>query len=842
MNQAIGKLEKYFRLEADRDFDNGAVVGGLSRMLEPWEEEARESDLDDAVIRSVVERLRDYGRLSPASRREVLSGVWRRLRNEHGDLPPIAALGNGGKAEAVEQAGEPPAEAPSPEEPAAEDQDEGREAARQPAHHRGATAAPAARKAVEADEESPAALEAPLTTISGIGPKSSKTLKKLGLETLGDLLWHFPRRYDDYSQLKTINRLWYGEEVTIIATVEEIAVRPVRSGKLKLTEATVSDGTGSLRVTWFNQPWIARNLKPGQAVVLSSKIDQYLGKLVMNNPEWEPLEREQLHTNRIVPVYPLTAGVTAKWLRKVLHSVVRRLAPRVPDPLPAGVQESADLIGLQEALEQIHFPDDRESLERAQHRLAFDEMFLLQLGVLRQKSSWEQLETEALTVEDPWLDRFLDGLPFEVTDGQAVALEDVRADLATPRPMNRLLEGDVGSGKTVIAAACIGITAENGAQSALMAPTSILAEQHYQTLVEMLPQTTGIAADEIRLLIGATPEAEKEAIRDALAEGSIRLVVGTHALLEDPVTFDRLRLAIIDEQHRFGVEQRGALRAKGEVPHLLVMTATPIPRSLALTIYGDLDLSIIEELPPGRRPVKTRVLSPLNRSRAYNFILGQLEEGRQAFIIYPLVEGSEKVQAKAAVEEYETLAKEVFFDFKVGLLHGRMKGDEKEAVMADFRAGEIDVLVSTSVVEVGVDIPNASVVLIEGANRFGLSQLHQFRGRVGRSEHQSYCLLVPDSDQQIDNERLEVMEETNNGFLLAERDLEQRGPGDFFGTRQSGFAEVHMARLTDVRLIEKARREAKALFERDPQLQEPEHALLASAVERSWSEGGGDIS
>lgn len=831
MNSAIEKLGKYIRLEADREFDNRAVVGGFSQMLEPWEKEARESELDASLIDSVLERLRDYGRLSPHSRQEVLAGLWRRLSAEQFDLPAIPELR--GEISEIEGNG---AEAAPDRSPA------GKEREGDPSSRKGATSAPAARRAVRADEEAPAALDAPLTTISGIGPKSAKTLKKLDLETLGDLLWHFPRRYDDYSQLKTINRLWYGEEVTIIATVDEVNLRKLRGGKLKLTEATVTDGTGSLRITWFNQPWIARKLKPGQPLVLSSKVDQYLGKLIMNNPEWEPLEREQLHTNRIVPVYPLTAGVTAKWMRKVLHSVVRRLAPKVPDPLPERVRSDAEVIPLPRALEQIHFPDDWEHLRQAQQRLAFDEMFLLQLGVLRQKASWEQLKTTPLAVDDSWIDSFLEGLPFQLTQGQQKALRDIRTDMASPQPMNRLLEGDVGSGKTVVAAAAIGIAAENGTQTALMAPTSILAEQHYGTLQAMLPATTNFSPDDLRLLIGATPESEKEEIRQALAAGSLPLVIGTHALLEDPVQFDQLGLTIIDEQHRFGVQQRGLLRSKGEVPNLLVMTATPIPRSLALTIYGDLDLSIIEELPPGRLPVETRVLSPVNRSRAYNFVLGQLEEGRQAFIIYPLVEGSQKVQTKAAVEEHKKLDKEVFFDYRVGLLHGRMKADEKEAIMADFRAGELDVLVSTSVVEVGVDIPNATVVLVEGANRFGLSQLHQFRGRVGRSGHKSYCLLIPDNDEDIDNERLQAMERTNNGFELAERDLEQRGPGDFFGTRQSGFAEIRMARLTDVHLIEKARRQAKALFERDPQLAQAEHAMLAEAVDRSWSEGRGDIS
>jgi ATP-dependent DNA helicase RecG len=408
--------------------------------------------------------------------------------------------------------------------------------------------------------------------------------------------------------------------------------------------------------------------------------------------------------------------------------------------------------------------------------------------------------------------------------------------------MNRLLQGDVGSGKTVVAAFAIGIAAANESQSAVMAPTSILAEQHFATLLELLSKVGAVEESAIKLLIGATSAAEKDQIRSGLAEGDVRLVVGTHALLEDPITFNRLGLVVIDEQHRFGVEQRATLRAKGDHPNLLVMTATPIPRSLALTVYGDLDLSIIDEMPPGRQEVETRVLQTRERARTHQFILSQLEQGRQAYLIYPLVEGSEKVQAKAAVDEYERLLNEIFFQYQVGLLHGRMPPNEKEETMAKFRAGDLDVLVSTSVVEVGVDVPNATVMLVEGANRFGLAQLHQFRGRVGRGQHQSYCLLIPDNDESSDNERLAAMESTTDGFRLAELDLEQRGPGDFLGTRQSGFAELRTARLTDVRLIEKARKEARRLFERDPQLQQSEHHLLSKAMERFWANGKGEIS
>jgi ATP-dependent DNA helicase RecG len=843
MNQVVEKLAKFLRLEAERGYDNRAVFGGLQNMLEPWQAEAKEAQIAESIIQVVVTRLRDYPNLSPPSRREVLGGIWNRLKSEFPELSNFEfELTTDTQVDKIE------VESPVDDAPAEKaERDQAPEA-----ETLEATPSAAPEKEVEETEkppestppplEHPVALEAPLTTFPGVGPKTARTLKKLDLESLGDLLWHFPRRYDDYSQLKTISRLWFGEEVTIIGTVEDVHLRAVRGGKMKLVEALIGDGTGSIRITWFNQPWIADKLKHGVGVVLSGKVDQYLGNLTMNSPEWEPLERIQLHTNRIVPVYPLTAGITGKWLRRVINSVVTRYASRVPDPIPGEVITSAQLVALGTALQQVHFPDDWEMLEKAQNRLAFDEMFLLQLGVLAQKRDWIELETKPLPSNDGDIERFLSSLPFELTDAQTHALTNVREDLASPNPMNRLLQGDVGSGKTVIAAAAVAIAALNGVQSAVMAPTSILAEQHYSTLQEMLSQGSGISEGGIRLMLGSTPNSEKEEIRAGLLEGSIKLVIGTHALIEGPVEFSQLGLAVIDEQHRFGVNQRALLRAKGTNPNLLVMTATPIPRSLALTLYGDLELTVIDEMPPGRLPTETRVLTPNERSRAYRFIHSQLEKGHQAFIIYPLVEESEKVDAKAAVEEHEKLQAEVFPNYELGLLHGRMKADDKDNIMHRYRSGEIQVLVSTSVVEVGVDIPNATVMLIEGANRFGLAQLHQFRGRVGRDDQQSYCLLIPDTGEDTENERLRALEATADGFELAEVDLDQRGPGDFLGTRQSGFAELRMAKLTDVKLIEQARREAMKIFDLDPDLNNPEHESLAQVVQQFWSGGRGEIS
>jgi len=827
---AVEKLIKYIDLEASRGYDNRAVMGGLERAAETWQEEAIAGGIAGETVAEVAAELGTYPTLAPETRRDTLQGLRARLLEVEADESSGEA--SDGQSRSVASSDDGLADS--------DELDAGADEDREVPQRSMARTAP--RERATPPVGPPPGMDAPLTTIPGIGPKSAKNLERLGLHTLGDLLWYLPRRYIDYSQLKTINRLWYGEEVTVLATVEEMKVRPTRGGQMKLVEAVVGDGTGSLRVTWFNQPWIANQLPAGEAVALSGRIDQYLGRLTMNSPEWEPLDRQQLHTSRIVPVYSLTAGVTARWLRRVMDSVVRRLAPRLPDPLPAEIRERQALASLPEAIEQIHFPESWDRLRQAQERLAFDEMLLLQLGVMRQRRDWSILTTQPLTVDDEWIVRFRVGLPYPLTLAQETAVTDLRRDLASGRPMNRLLQGDVGSGKTVVAAAAIGIAVAAGGQAALLAPTSILAEQHLQTLRGLLEPACGIPPAEVRLLIGATPESEKAEIREGLEKGAIRVVVGTHALLEGPVRFARLGLAVIDEQHRFGVEQRAALRAKGENPNLLVMTATPIPRSLALTVFGDLDLTVLDEMPPGRQPIETRILFPIERSRGYTFVEAQVEAGHQAYFIYPLVEESEKVAAKAAVEEQERLQREVFPHYRVGLLHGRMGADEKDEVMAAFRQGAYPILVSTSVVEVGVDVPNATVMFIEGANRFGLAQLHQFRGRVGRGEHQSYCLLLPDTDDAVENERLRAMEETSDGFRLAELDLEQRGPGDFLGTRQAGLADLRMARLTDVRLIERARREADLLVESDPELAQPEHQALRAQLQAGLGPGKGEIS
>lgn len=687
-------------------------------------------------------------------------------------------------------------------------------------------------------------MNASLTVLAGVGPRHASMLTRLGLNTLGDMLYNFPRRYEDYSQLKPIRDVFYGQSVTVIGEVTMLNSRPLRGGKMTVTEVVINDGTAGLRLSWFNQPWLANRLKVGDAISVSGKVEQYLGRLVMNSPDWEPVEVENLHTNRIVPIYALTANVTQKWLRKLMHQVVTYWAPKLTDHLPETIRTAAGLPDLGTALLQVHFPDSDAKLQAARQRLAFDEIFFLQTGVLRQRRDWQSVPGRIFAVEDTWLVARLAALPFALTNAQQKALAEIRSDLKSGLPMNRLLQGDVGSGKTVVAALAATMVNASGAQAAIMAPTSILAEQHYRTFLAILAAEGGLFQPaQIRLLVGDTSAAEKEEIRLGLADGSILIVIGTHALLEDPVAFKDLQFVTIDEQHRFGVEQRAVLRSKGTNPHLLVMTATPIPRSLALTVYGDLDLSVMDELPPGRQPIETFVLTPTERERAYTLVDGQVKSGHQAFIIYPLVEESEKSELLAATQEHARLQKEIFRKLKLGLLHGRMKPDEKDAVMAAFRDRQYDILVSTTVVEVGVDVPNATVMLVEGANHFGLAQLHQLRGRVGRAAAQSYCLLIPDHEDAAENQRLQAMAETNDGFILAERDLQQRGPGEFLGTRQAGYAtSLKMANLGDIQMIEKARQQAQALFARDPDLKNPENSLLAEALGRFWGGGKGDVS
>jgi ATP-dependent DNA helicase RecG len=765
------------------------------------------------------------------------------------------------------------------------------------------------------------------------------------IHSVRDALYFFPRRYDDFSALKPISALTYGQVETIIGTIWNVEVRRTRSNRAMVT-ATLADNSGSIQATWFGQDYLARQLREGAQYVLSGKVEEWNGRLTMQSPEWEPYDTELLHTGRLVPIYRLTEGLSKRVIRKIIYDAVERYAGLIQDALPETTRARAGLIPLAEAIRQIHFPDSWAALESARRRLAFDEFFLIQLGMLQRKQHWQHDQPGlAFGIRQEVVDNFIGSLPFALTGAQTRVLSEILTDMTQPVPMARLIQGDVGSGKTVVAAAALLAAVADGAQGALMAPTEILAEQHYKTLSRLFkhfwlpigdanpklaevaarlaaaqeeiraaaqaaeeadpeattedePETAEgkpkrrkktVAADtrtfakneiivdapvqlspemealkallgelgglskeltpeegpppgyrplSIQLLTGGMRKRERERVYEAVADGSCDILIGTHALIVEGLRYARLGLVVIDEQHRFGVNQRELLRQKaaelGLLADTLVMTATPIPRSLALTIYGDLDVSVINEMPPGRQVIRTRWVDDSRRDQAYNFIRKKLEEGRQCFIICPLVEESDKIDAKAAVAEHERLSTEVFPEYRLALLHGRMKAGEKDQIMAAFRRHEYDILVSTSVVEVGIDIPNATVILIEGAERFGLSQLHQFRGRVGRGEHQSYCILLSETALSSSMERLRVIEDTHDGFVLAEEDLRLRGPGEFFGTRQSGVFDLRMARLSDMDTLELARRESAHLYELDPTLDQPEHALLRAQLARFW--------
>jgi ATP-dependent DNA helicase RecG len=696
-------------------------------------------------------------------------------------------------------------------------------------------------------------LDFPITVLKGVSTSLAAKFNRLGVKTVRDLLYFFPHRHLDYSQRKYISQLTEGEEQTIIANVWQ--ANETRLGGRRGTEAIVGDETGNVRVVWFNNPYLAKSLPTNTRVVLSGKVRLFGGRHVFESPEWELLEdKELVHTGRLVPLYPLTQGLHPRQVRKLMKQVVDQWAWQVEDFLPLELRQRCDLVELPQAIVQAHYPEDEAAKDGARIRLAFDELFLLQLGVLGRKREWQESQPgNIFNGKTPVLDAFLSSLPFELTSAQHKVLGELLADLGKPRPMSRLLQGEVGSGKTVVATAALLVATASDYQGAFMAPTEILAEQHFTSVCQLLSRTCHQVSEEdnlcrfsgllshpltVALLIGDLTQASKQGIQQRITGGEIDIVIGTHALIQKEVEFRRLGLAVVDEQHRFGVAQRSALRQKGFNPHVLVMTATPIPRTLALTLYGDLDLSVIDQLPPGRQVVKTRWLKPAQRDSAYVFLRRQVAEGRQAFIICPLVEESEAIQAKAAVAEYERLSREVFPDLKLGLIHGRMSAAEKDEVMHRFRSGELNVLVSTPVVEVGIDVPNATVMLVESADRFGLSQLHQFGGRVGRGREQSYCMLLAENPSEIGRERLDLIEKIRDGFQLAEEDLRLRGPGEFFGTRQSGLPDLRMAKLSDVALLELARDEAIRLFEEDPGLEKPEHHLLAKELARVWQKGG----
>ena len=705
-------------------------------------------------------------------------------------------------------------------------------------------------------------VDAPVDRLKGVDTKLTARLKRLEVETIRDLLYLFPRRHEDYSSAKKISELTPGEECTVVATVweaREVAKGP-RGGR-RDTEAVLSDDSGNMRAIWFGQKYLARTLKPGSQIAISGKPSIFRGQLVFENPEHEMLDATGtgVHTGRLVPIYPLTEGLTRRNMRRLTWQAVQNWLGGLEDALPEDILGRTKLMPLLDAVYQAHYPKERETWELARRRLAFDELFTLQLAVLaRRRMQHDNVKGVEVIAPANIIDGFYQTLPFPLTKSQTRCIQEIESDLSrgTP-PMSRLLQGEVGSGKTVVALSALLTVASAGYQGAMMVPTEILAEQHFLSIGNLLsglarpvqePHLLTVYLEHmdrpisIGLLTGSSRAPVKRELTKIAADGTLDILIGTQALIQEGISLPKLALAVADEQHRFGVMQRSALQERGqENPHTLIMSATPIPRTLSLTLFGDLDISTIDEMPAGRQQVATKWLEPDQRSTAYGFIRKQVEEGRQAFVVCPLVDESETIESKAAAEEYQRLSEDVFPDLSLGLLHGRMPSKEKEKVMRQFRDGELDILVSTPVVEVGIDVANATVMMIDGADRFGLAQLHQFRGRVGRGEHKSYCILMSDSASETAKERLSALARIHDGFQLAEVDLELRGPGDFFGTRQSGLPSLKMAHITDRELLELARNEATRLMEEDPELKAPDHAAIAAQVARFVDQASANV-
>lgn len=894
MPSALETLVKILKLEREQGGNNTAVVGGLSDYCKTWEPEARQQARRPAhqiLIDEILDCLKDYDKIEPAdSRKKILTYILDRITNR---VPPPQAYKDRLSAWSQKMSRDNPRESSETRELRGQVHSDRRQARPQRSSRPGSTPnkqdfrdddaswdedytggpqrgdldikplprlerPPRIPHAAWSLDEALALydkLDAPTTDVKGIGSKLADSLKRMDLHTVGQLLFNFPRDYLDFTELKCIRDLVPQETTTIVATVAHAGIA-IGANKRQDFLASVTDGTGTLAIRFFGQSYLAGRIRPGNQILLSGKATIFRDSLQMSNPEWEHVDLENLQIVGIVPVYRLSKGMRPRQFRKTMKALSADWAGTLPDPVPQSVLDRTELADLGWAMRQRHFPSGWDHLRHAERRLAFDKLLMLQLAVLGNRREWQSAQTAALPVSDAVLAGFIKhAFDFELTADQQAAIADVRADLARTAPMNRLLQGDVGSGKTAVAIVSMAIALSNRQQAALMAPTGILAEQHYRNIVDIADAFPGPDRPVIALLTSALSTSERESIYRGVADGSIDIVIGTHALIQEGVNFRELGLVVIDEQHRFGVGQRAKLRSKGGNPHLLVMTATPIPRTLALTIYADLDLTLIRQKPPGRRPVITKITDPVARERLHGFVIAELEQGRQAFFVHPLVEESESIATASASEAFERLQK-VFFRFRVCLLHGRMSAMEKDQLMSEFRAGDHDVMVTTSVAEVGVDIPNASVIVIDGANRFGLAQLHQFRGRVGRGDQQSYCFLIPDQSSSINMDRVHdalegetpqnqlataerrmvAMVQTNDGFELAELDWQLRGGGDLLGWRQSGSNVLQSLQEISPELVQLAQREARTIYEEDPSLTLPEHGLLAHRIRRLFVE------
>ena len=705
-------------------------------------------------------------------------------------------------------------------------------------------------------------LQTSIEEVPKIGLAYQKKLKKLGVNTIQDLLFYLPSRYEDFSNIIEIKKVVVGHSFCVQGRVVEVKHTKTFRRWMDITEIIVEDNTSSIRAVWFNQPYLAKTFKEDDFVCLAGKVSLGKDGIYFNNPVHEKLDeftqsQSLTHTGRIIPVYPETRGLTSRWLRYIIKPLLSIFYAKVPEILPEEVLKKYKLLPTKKAIWQVHFPDSFEAADAAKAKFSFEELFLLQLSILKERFKLMQKKSISCPMNAELMQEFTKSLPFQLTNSQKQCSYQILQDLEKSVPMARLLEGDVGSGKTVVAAMSALNVVKCGYQVVFMAPTEILARQHFKNIKDILKKfdvsVAMLTSKEAIIFRGEEFTTKRPTLLEDLKNGQIDILIGTHSLIQKGVEFKNLAFVVVDEQHRFGVEQRSALiKSKGSIPHLLSMTATPIPRTLALTIYGDLDLSLIKEMPKNRKPIKTIIVEPIQRNQAYEFIRKEVGEGKGVFVICPRIDVKQQEsdelnyatsvqqfnkikskmwdEVKAVKEEYEKLSHEIFPELKVAILHGKMKPKEKHDVMMDFKDGKVDILVSTSVIEVGIDVPRATVMMIEGAERFGLSQLHQFRGRVGRSDMQSYCFLFTTSPDQLNRKRLKALVASNNGFELAQKDLEIRGPGQLYGTHQWGIPDIAMQGITNIFLVEKTQQAARDILQVDPELKN--HPLLKERVDR----------
>jgi len=851
LNPVLDLLRKVLNLEIKQGYQNRSTAGvGIHAFFRLQLEKCEFDEASWATAESILAYLRRYEHAASLEDRERLAQIMLKKL--------VATERQSGISVRSGSAGVPPAPrntsatlaSPSPDEGPQDACAPGRAPA-QPAYEGGSGSAgvsPAPRKAsaraasrsstqgapdARGPGDAPASLDAPAAEVLRVRAQEQPRLEQLGITDLRSAIEYWPRDHYDFSAPVRINQMRPDLLVTLLGTLKSVDTRRTPNKGVQLVEAKVADPTGVMSIIWFNQPYMLKQLKVhvGEEVAITGKVEIVGGRLQLapRDLEFPADDEEGTNTRRIVPVYPSSEGIAQRWIRRLITRALAAGAGLVADPLPEALRRTFGLIERWTAIHQYHFPNSIETRDAARQRLALDELLLIQIGMLQKKRQWQgDEEGRSIPMDPALLAEFRAGLPFTLTGAQERALGEILGDMAKPVPMSRLLQGDVGSGKTVVAAAALLACARAGLQGAIMAPTEVLAEQHARTLTSLL-EPHGVR---VALLTGSVPKAQRARIYLEAIQGTIQVLVGTHALIQEDFKFGKLGLAIVDEQHRFGVVQRAALKGKGYNPHLLVMTATPIPRTLTLTLYGDLDVSVIDERPPNRQPIET-IWSTAER-KAFGLVREQVQAGRQAYVICPLVEESEALEAKAAVAEGKRLQADVFPDLRLEVLHGRMKAQDKDAVLGRFRDGNIDVLVATSVVEVGIDVANATVMVVEDAQRFGLAQLHQFRGRVGRGAAQSYCVLLAEPNSAGSRERLQAMTATDDGFKLAEEDLRLRGPGEFWGTRQSGLPALQVAQTIDLPVLALARRIAEAILQDDPDLAAQPHALLAAELRRFW--------